>query len=100
MPVQLRTTDHVARVTLDSPGKLNAISVAMWHELARIFGALARDEAVRCIVVRGADGNFAAGADISEFATARFDQASGRRFHLETLGGAIEAISAGKRTRL
>jgi enoyl-CoA hydratase/carnithine racemase len=64
----------------------------MWHELARIFGALARDEAVRCIVVRGADGNFAAGADISEFATARFDQASGRRFHLETLGGAIEAI--------
>ncbi|HTT09513.1 MAG TPA: enoyl-CoA hydratase/isomerase family protein [Burkholderiaceae bacterium] len=92
MPVHLNIAGQVASVTLDSPGKLNAISVAMWRELARIFGELARDDAVRCIVVGGADGNFAAGADISEFATVRFDQASGRRFHLEILGAAIEAI--------
>jgi len=94
MPVHLRTAGHVADITLDSPGKLNAISVAMWHELARLFGELARDDAVRCIVVRGAAGNFAAGADIAEFATVRFDQPSGKRFHLEILGAAIEAIRA------
>jgi len=92
MPVHLRTTGPVAEVTLDSPGKLNAISVAMWRDLARIFGALARDQTVRCILVRGAGGNFAAGADIAEFPTERFDQASGKRFHLEIIGGAIEAI--------
>jgi len=92
MPVHLRNAEHVASVTLDSPGKLNAISVAMWRELAGIFGELARDDGVRCIVVRGAGGNFAAGADISEFAAVRFDQASGKRFHLEILGAAIEAI--------
>jgi enoyl-CoA hydratase/carnithine racemase len=92
MPVHLRSADQVARVTLDSPGKLNAISVAIWRELTRIFVELARDDTIRCIVVRGAGGNFAAGADIAEFATVRFDQASGRDFHVEILGAAIAAI--------
>jgi enoyl-CoA hydratase/carnithine racemase len=92
MPVHLRVADQVAYVTLDTPGKLNAISVAVWRELTRIFGDLAHDDAVRCIVVRGAGGNFAAGADIAEFATVRFDQPSGKVFHLEILGAAIEAI--------
>ncbi|HUL67581.1 MAG TPA: enoyl-CoA hydratase/isomerase family protein [Burkholderiaceae bacterium] len=92
MPVHLRTTAQVSTVTLDSPGKLNAINVAMWREIAKVFGGLAKDPGVRCIVVRGADGNFAAGADIAEFATVRFDQASGKRFHLEIVGAAIEAI--------
>ena len=44
----------VATVTLESPGKLNAVSVSMWHELRRVFEALAEDDDVRCIVVRGA----------------------------------------------
>jgi enoyl-CoA hydratase/carnithine racemase len=92
MPVHLHNAEQIAHVTLDAPGKLNAISVAMWRELARTFSELARDDGVRCIVVRGAGGNFAAGADISEFATVRFDQASGKRFHLEIVGAAIAAI--------
>jgi len=92
MPIHLASVGHVAAVTLDSPGKLNAINVAMWREIAKIFAVLAKDPAVRCVVVRGAGGNFAAGADIAEFATVRFDQTSGRHFHLEIIGAAIEAI--------
>jgi enoyl-CoA hydratase len=92
MPVHLQRAAGVAEVTLDAPGKLNAISVAMWRELARLFGELARDDAIGCIVVRGAGGNFAAGADIAEFPAVRFDEQSGRRFHLEVIGGAIDAI--------
>jgi len=46
----------------------------MWRELTRIFRELARDDTVRCILVRGAGGNFADGADITEFATVRFDR--------------------------
>src|SRR5262245_60117755 len=92
MAVHLRSAGEVAHVTLDSPGKLNAISVAMWRELARIFGEVGRDSAVSCIVVRGAGGNFAAGADISEFATVRSDQPSGKHFHLEIIAPAIEAM--------
>jgi enoyl-CoA hydratase/carnithine racemase len=94
MPVHLTTAGAVSTVTLDSPGKLNAINVATWREIANIFTGLAKDSGVRCIVVRGADGNFAAGADIAEFATVRFDQSSGKRFHLEIVAGAIEAMRA------
>jgi enoyl-CoA hydratase/carnithine racemase len=84
----------VATVTLDSPGKLNAIGVAMWRELRRAFESFAGEAAVRCVVVRGAGGNFAAGADIEEFREVRRDEASGRRFHLELLVPALEAIRA------
>lgn len=83
---------HVATVTLESPGKLNAVSVAMWLEIRNVFEALRDDANIRCVVVRGAGGNFAAGADVEEFATVRFDEVSGRRFHLEILGPAIDAI--------
>jgi len=92
MPVLLTRTGSVADVTLDAPGKLNAISVAMWRDLASLFGDLARDASIRCVIVRGAGGNFAAGADISEFARVRHDPPSGRHFHLQIIGPAIEAI--------
>lgn len=82
----------VATVTLESPGKVNAVSVAMWHELRRVFEALAEDEHLRCIVVRGAGANFAAGADLDEFGEVHRDLLSGRRFHLETVLPALEAI--------
>ncbi|MCS7101580.1 MAG: enoyl-CoA hydratase-related protein [Burkholderiaceae bacterium] len=92
MTVRLDRDGAVARVTLDAPAKRNAISVAMWRELRRIFLQLAQDAQVRCIVVRGAGGDFAAGADIAEFPAVRHDVDSGRRFHLEILGPAIEAV--------
>jgi enoyl-CoA hydratase/carnithine racemase len=82
----------IATVTLESPGKLNAVNVAMWHELRRVFEALAGDDGVRCIVVRGAGGNFAAGADLVEFAEVHHDLDSGRRFHLETVVPSLAAI--------
>jgi enoyl-CoA hydratase/carnithine racemase len=82
----------VATVTLDSAGKLNAVNVAMWHELRRVFEALAADAGIRCIVIRGAGGNFAAGADLDEFGAVHHDEVSGRRFHLETVLPSLQAI--------
>jgi enoyl-CoA hydratase/carnithine racemase len=79
-------------VTLDSPGKLNAISVTMWYELRRLFDTLAGDDAIRCIVVRGAGGNFAAGADLAEFEEVHSDAVNARRFHLETVEPALMAV--------
>lgn len=91
--IHVATDRQVATVTLDSPDKLNAISVAMWLELRRAFESFATAP-VRCVVVRGAGGNFAAGADIEEFRDVRHDEASGRRYHLELLAPALEAIRA------
>lgn len=92
--VHVHRDGAVATVTLDYPGKLNALSESMWLALASTFGELSAAAEFRVVVVRGAGGNFAAGADISEFEQLRFDAASGRRYHLHTIGGALGAIAA------
>ena len=85
--------DAVTTVTLVNAGKLNAISVEMWRALEQAFVALSADESLRCIVVRGADGNFAAGADIAQFPEFRgtLDQLQG--FHREIIAPALRAIA-------
>ncbi len=60
-----------AQVVLNRPGKRNALNLAMWRALREAFAGLQQDGALRCVVVRGAGGNFAAGADLAEFATLR-----------------------------
>jgi enoyl-CoA hydratase/carnithine racemase len=90
--VRIERGGATAWVRLDSPRRLNAISEAMWLALSRGFEALSTDPALRCVVVRGEGGNFAAGADIEEFERIRFDAVNGRRYHLETVANAIAAI--------
>ena len=70
--ILIKRDGAIATVTLSNPGKLNALTVAMWQELARAMKRLSVDDALRCVVLRGAGNEaFAAGADIAEFATAR-----------------------------
>jgi len=75
--VTLTVAEAVATVTLSRPEKLNALNLAMWHGLIRSFADLAGHTSVRAVVLRGAGGHFAAGADLAEFETARWttDQA-------------------------
>jgi enoyl-CoA hydratase len=71
-PILTARGDAIATVTLNNPSRLNALTKAMWHDLRDTMRELGRDESLRCIVLRGAGGKaFAAGADISEFATER-----------------------------
>lgn len=91
--IHLTRDGAVATLTLDSPGKLNAISVAMWQALHRHALAIAADASIRCVLLRGAGGNFAAGADIDEFASVRFDEPSGRAYHLDILLPALRALA-------
>ncbi len=57
----------IGAITLDRPSKRNAICRAMWAALPSAVALLDNDAQIRVIVVRGAGGNFAAGADIAEF---------------------------------
>lgn len=91
--IRIEKDDVIATVTLSNPGKLNALNVAMWEALAQAFGALSQDESLRCVIVRGDERNFAAGADIEEFARVRGTMAQGMRYHTETVGNALRAIS-------
>ena len=91
--VLVKRDGTIATVTLSNPGKLNALTVSMWQELARAMDALSADERLRCIVLRGAGSEaFAAGADIAEFATARDNAGQGKVYHRQYVHGALKAV--------
>jgi enoyl-CoA hydratase/carnithine racemase len=75
----------LATVVFNRPATRNAISLAMWTEIARVTEALDKDDSVRAIVFRGAGTTaFASGADISEFMEQRKDTASALRYNAQT----------------
>lgn len=91
--VRLQREGQLAWVTLSHPGRLNAITVGMWRELCDVFTRIAADDALRCVIVRGEGGNFAAGADIREFPAERADAAGVQRYHREILAPALMAVA-------
>jgi enoyl-CoA hydratase/carnithine racemase len=83
----------VATVSLSNPDKLNALTVAMWRDLARVMEELSARDNLRCVVLRGAGSDaFAAGADIAEFAQLRDNVAQGKVYHREYVFGALKAV--------
>jgi enoyl-CoA hydratase len=68
------------------------MSLAMWRQLRIGFEHLASDDAVRCVVVRGEDGQFCAGGDIAEYPQFRFDAVQLRDFHENTVWGALQSM--------
>src|SRR5256885_7980872 len=82
----------IATVVFNRPALRNAISLAMWTEIARVTEGLGKDEAVRAIVYRGAGTvAFASGADISEFKEQRKDTESALHYNAQT-GAAYRII--------
>ncbi|HXV12274.1 MAG TPA: enoyl-CoA hydratase-related protein [Burkholderiales bacterium] len=91
--VRVERDGAVATVTLSNPAKLNAITVAMWRELARAMRELSAQDELRCVVLRGAGKKaFASGADIEEFARVRNNAEQGRRYHRQDVFGALRAV--------
>ncbi|HEX7887971.1 MAG TPA: enoyl-CoA hydratase/isomerase family protein [Ramlibacter sp.] len=92
--VRLSAQGSVARVTLSHPGKLDAMSRAMWRELRDAFAAIHENSGFRCVVVAGENGGFCAGGDISEFPSFRFHPDTLRAFHEEDVWGGLAAMLA------
>ena len=90
--VLLTEDGPVAWVTLSNPGKLNAMSRAMWRGLRGVFAGLQRRTDIRCVLLRGEGANFCAGGDIAEYPDFRFDEASLRDFHEDDVWGALQAV--------
>ena len=85
--------DGIATLRISNPGKLNALSLSMWRELRAAFDAVQASEAPpRVIVVRGAGGEFVAGADIEEFPQFRFDPDSLATYHEDVVAPALHAM--------
>lgn len=71
----------IATVILNRPEKLNALTKPMWQRLGEVFDELSADDAIRCIVIRGAGTkSFAPGNDISEFENERSNVEQARAY--------------------
>lgn len=91
--VWLAVDGGLARVTIEHPGKHNAMSRAMWRELRAVFEQIQRDDTLTAVVVGGKQ-HFCAGGDISEYAAFRFNEASLRDFHENDVWGGLRAMLA------
>ena len=82
----------IATVILNRPEKLNALTRPMWKRLGDVFLELSADDAIRCVIIRGAGTRaFAPGNDISEFATERSNVEQARAYGAD-MRRTIEAI--------
>ena len=75
--------DRIGIVEICRPEKRNALSLEMWQRLADAFDFIAIAPDIVCVVLIGQGGQFCSGADISEFATTRFDSQSAAFYEAE-----------------
>eukprot|EP00611_Tribonema_gayanum_P000899 TRINITY_DN10694_c0_g1_i1.p1 TRINITY_DN10694_c0_g1~~TRINITY_DN10694_c0_g1_i1.p1 ORF type:complete len:311 (+),score=32.31 TRINITY_DN10694_c0_g1_i1:44-934(+) len=55
---------YVLHVELNRPNRANAMNAQYWHEMRRLFAAIAVDPEVRAVVISGAGKHFSAGIDM------------------------------------
>ncbi|MGF7007121.1 enoyl-CoA hydratase-related protein [Aminobacter sp. BE322] len=79
-PLRVTTSDGMATIVINRPARKNAVTQAMWTELAATVNGLSADPEARVIVLRGAGQDFSAGADIAEFDTLRGSPDSARLY--------------------
>lgn len=79
MPILERDdTGPIARLTLNAPEKLNALSDAMLAALQSEFDTLATQNHIRVVILSGAGKAFCAGHDLREMTAARQAEDGGR----------------------
>lgn len=65
MSVLFKVENHVARVAIDRPDRMNAVDQATEAELIRIWETIEKDETIRAVVLTGAgERAFCTGADM------------------------------------
>ena len=85
--------DLTTFVTLNQPEKCNVLSVDVWRNIPALLKQAAARNETRVVVLRGAGGNFAADADITEFDSVLADRATAR-VYVQIMGAATAAIEA------
>jgi enoyl-CoA hydratase/carnithine racemase len=70
--LRLQRDGEIGFIIVSNPARMNAFTAVMWEAVPRLIAAAEADDAIRVIVLRGAGTRaFSAGADISEFDSAR-----------------------------
>lgn len=91
--LSIETREHIRRITISRPKKLNALNVATVSELDRAVSEAAEDPEVWALVLTGAgDRAFVAGADIEELNTLGAVQAREFALRGQAVFARIEAL--------
>ena len=67
MDILIERAGGVLTIALNRPDKKNAITAAMYQEMADAFFEAEKDAAVRAVLIRGNGGSFSAGNDLEDF---------------------------------
>ena len=66
--IKYETADGILTITLNRPGKLNALNIALLDDIKNAISDATSDDSINGIIITGeGDKAFAAGADIAEF---------------------------------
>ncbi|WP_101066382.1 enoyl-CoA hydratase [Roseovarius salinarum] len=94
MPILERSDQGpVARLTLNHPEKLNALSDAMLAALQDEFDRLAGDEDIRVVTLAGAGKAFCAGHDLREMTQGRQAEDGGRAYFADLFARCSKVMS-------
>ena len=95
MPILEREdTGAIARLTLNHPEKLNALSDAMLAALSDEFEALAADEKIRVVIIAGAGKAFCAGHDLKEMTQGRQAEDGGKAYFADLFTRCTKVMTA------
>lgn len=87
--VHSRIDNHIGRLVLSNPDKLNALPQSAWLSVGPAMADITKHGA-RVVVISGEGSNFCAGADISEFDVVRRDAETARIYEASN----VEAFTA------
>ncbi len=89
--VTTRVTGFIGEIIISNPDRKNAMSSAMWRELRNCAIDMQANDYARVVILRGADGTFVAGADLTEFKALREDTDSFTNY-LSNIEDAVSAV--------
>lgn len=81
----------IARISLNRPGKLNALDDEMYEGLRRVFEGVSQDRSVRAVMLTGEGRGFCGGSDVNKML--QQDLVAGRT-RLQRRHAVIQAVSA------
>lgn len=85
-------TAGVARLVMNRPGKLNALSDAMLAALKAKFTEISADETVKAVILAGAGKAFCAGHDLGEMQAGRAAPDKGAGYFADLFGRCAEVM--------
>lgn len=88
--IRFAVEDGVATLTLDSPQRKNALSLAMRDEIGEVVRRVRADDSVRALILTAAGTDFSSGGDISSMQV-EIDAPQGRR-RLQKVHGWLEDL--------